>query len=329
MGRRFEEKVHEWSLSLSGGQAIVEAHQQVQQLAVRLFDQYEPTRGPRQKFWDRLNAWLNSVPDENEQRTLFQLVPHLFFLGPKEMDCMYRVAFKEHMFQWLVDTTGIGFEDSHAAAKLKSALRETWVCPVTDSMRINAFYHLNNLAGRDFRPDWRSLALLGEVKKIASFITKERVKRLVLLEDFVGSGSQVRSTLRFAATLPGRLPVLFIPLVVCPAGDRLLANLASVLTNFTYRPVLRLPAESFLSPVPALTEPAIFGAVRAVVLKYYAYLLRGTPARDRPKLYGPFGFDSTGGLVVIWTNCPDNTLPAIHHRAPNWWSPLFPRASRI
>ena len=58
-------------------------------------------------------------------------------------------------------------------------------------MRINAFYHLNNISGTSYRPDWLSLAKFGDRKAIADFLAAGGIERIVLLEDFVGSGDFV------------------------------------------------------------------------------------------------------------------------------------------
>ena len=40
-----------------------------------------------------------------------------------------------------------------------------------------------------------------------------------------------------------------------------------------------------------------------------------------------FGFEETGAKVVMFSNCPNNTLP-IFHAETSSWTPLFPRVNR-
>jgi len=41
----------------------------------------------------------------------------------------------------------------------------------------------------------------------------------------------------------------------------------------------------------------------------------------------PFGFKGTGALVVMYSNCPNNSLPVLHNESEEW-SALFPRIPR-
>jgi hypothetical protein len=326
----FEKRLNEWILDAKSGPEIQEVNLRIRQLEERLFSSYEPTKGPYPDFASRLGDWIDNLSDEDEQKALLKLVVHIFFLGPKEIDHMYRVAFNTCIAKWLIEQSKVMLDSPYAGEQLQTALRHTWICPITDSMRINAFYHLNNIPGRDYRPDWRSLQLFGDVNKIRNFIKVERIQRLVLLEDFVGTGEQIAPTVRFAATKFDKMPILIVPLVLCPSGLQLLARYRSVLANLQFSSVLDLGSKDFLCKLPSDGEPAIFANVRSIVESHYSLLFRGIKrVADLGKLYGPFGFNDTGGLVVLWTNCPDNTLPAIHHNNPPSWKPLFPRASRV
>jgi hypothetical protein len=328
MARLLKDKLPEWILNLTTGTEIERTNAQIEQLAARLFDEYEPTQGPYPKFFHRIDSWLNSLLDEEEQKLLFQLVPHIFFLGPRELEILYRVAFNIQITTWIIEEAKLKLDDPYLSSRLVQASRRTWYCPITDSMRINAFYHLNNIPGINYRPDWRSLERLGDTGKVDDFIVSNGIDRIVLLEDFVGSGSQIRAALQYVATLPNKPPVLIVPLILCPAGALMLTRFARAFSHLTFSPVIALRPQAFLSDKASPNEPALFSTVRPLLNKHYPLLLKGLDASDRAKMYGPFGFMRTGGMVVMWTNCPDNTLPVIHCKSEAW-SPLFPRASRI
>jgi hypothetical protein len=311
-------------MALPDGLEIEAVNQHVVQLARELYCEYEPTKGPSLDFWQRLERWLDNV-SEADQKVLFRLLRHLFFIGPKELDNLYRVAYNEHVSRWLIDQIGIALDDPTLDAQLSTALQETWFCPVTDSMRINAFYHLNHITGSNFRPDWASLCELGSTARIDAYIAKNGIKRLVLLEDFVGSGSQISNAVMFAATLPSRLPVLCLPLILCPNGKTNMASWQNAHTNLTCDAVLNLRSLDFLTLTPDPAEPAVYADARPVAVTAYNAMQASGP---HSQLYSAYGYQNTGGLVVLSTNCPDNTLPLIHFNVPTW-NALFPRASRL
>ena len=43
---------------------------------------------------------------------------------------------------------------------------------------------------------------------------------------------------------------------------------------------------------------------------------------------GMLGFRNTGANVVLFSNCPNNTLAIMHYDGSDSWEPLFPRNSR-
>jgi hypothetical protein len=324
-----QEKLQRWIMSLPDGPDLQAVNQHVEQLADELYCEYEPTKGPYLDFHSRLDAWLDNIPNEEEQKILFRLMRNLFFIGPKELDNLYRIAFNENICQWIVEHLGIALDQPDLDDQLATAIKRTWFCPITDSMRINAFYHLNHLSGRNLRPDWLSLGRFGDGAKIDAFLkTKGReIDRIVLLEDFVGSGNQISPAVMFAAALPSHTPVLIVPLVVCPKGAAEIESWTKLYGNIAYSPVLKLGSLDFLALAPQAGETQLHTDLRPIVKSTFTQLLGGKTV-DEAKIYGPFGFEDTGSLVVLTTNCPDNTLPLIHHSS-HTWNPLFPRASRV
>ncbi len=322
MSQPLEERINEWTRDKGFGPLIQEVNGKVLLLEEELFEEYEPTRGPLPSFRTRLGAWLDNVPDEARQRSLFQLVPHLFFLGPRELEVLYRVAFHSQIARWLIDQIGLTFDQPNPEASLRNAVARSWFCPITDSMRINAFYHLNHISGRDHRPDWRSLTQFGSEDKIRRYLTSEGIQRIVLLEDFIGSGEQMQQAVEFAVTFG--IPVLVVPLVICPIGSQVGQLLSDHNAAVTFSPVISLQEAAFITSVPRAVEDPLFGDLRLIALDMFNSL----PPDEQVSLYTAFGFRGTGSLVVMYTNCPDNTLPLIHHNSAAW-NPLFPRASRL
>lgn len=333
------ERIRRWSreyshfghTGVSNDPQYLRIESQIDYLCVRLYSEYEVTKySPYTEFQYRLRDWLDSAPDEEDQKILFQIVPKIFFIGSNEYDSLYRAAFNGPIARWLIDQVGLDIDDSTIQEKIKDELKSTWFCSITDSMQIAKFYHINNIEGADLRPDWRVLSTLSTDIKISDFMKKNNLKRIVLLEDFVGSGSQMSKAVKFAATLTDNYPILLCPLIICPSGYDLGVNLESLyLGKVTFDPALVLDSTVILYNTPQPNEDILNSKMRAIVNRLYDRV-KGTKPN---KLYGPFGFselvENGGLLVVLYTNCPDNTLPIIHHKSDTPWHPLFPRSSRL
>jgi hypothetical protein len=335
------ERIGKWFMSLEDidignnttrplGEIIEEVNTNLHQLADKLYVDYEPTRGAHPDFWRRLERWLDNVDDAGSQQVLFRLLPHLFFIGPREFDSLYRTAFNHQIATWLIDQLDLKLDDPQAGESLQRAIEATWFCPITDSMRINKFYHLNRIEGMDHRPDWRSLDRFGDKDKMSDYIKLHGIKRIVLLEDFVGNGSQIRKAVECAAQLSPELPVLVVPLVICPSADALITELQGKYCQLTFAPCLRLPEMEFLTATPTPGESILYPAVRIIAEGVADSMKIGLSVNRlaQAKKFIPYGWHGTGALVVLYTNCPNNTLPIIFHESQNW-SALFPRASRV
>ncbi len=312
------------------GRVIQEVNGHVTHLADRLYSEYEPTRGPYPDFWRRLEKWFSNLEREDDQQLFFRLLPQTFFVGPREFESLYRVAFNKQIAVWLIDQLGIALNAVNAADLLKQAVKETWFCPITDSMRINAFYHLNHIEGRDYRPDWRSLYKFGSIDKITKHMSQWGIKRLVLLEDFVGNGGQIQKSVDWASRLPGKIPLLVVPLLLCPCGLTFMQELQQKYAHVRVSPCILLPEAGFIEETPRAGESPLFTGIRRICISATAQMREGlTPDQiETAKGYLPFGWKKTGALIVLYTNCPNNTLPIIFHGSPRW-NPLFPRASRV
>jgi hypothetical protein len=155
-------------------------------------------------------------------------------------------------------------------------------------------------------------------------MTNKGVKRLVLLEDFVGSGIQITNAVEFAASLKTNIKILIVPLMICPKGIKRGKEFEGKFPNLKFSPVLRIPESMLVTDAATQGEPELFEAVRKTCISLYD-LVKGNTTGT--KLHGPFGNEKTGALLVMHTNCPDNTLPVIHHRSETW-NPLFPRSNR-
>jgi hypothetical protein len=282
-------------------------------LARKLYNHYEPAE--LQPFLLQLDKWLGNVPTEADKKTLLSLLTHIFFAGPGEFGSLYRAALT-NILRWLAELTDSDISDPNLNVSLTGKLEKAWMCPITDSLRINSFLKINGISGHDHRPHWRSLAQFGEVKRIEQYITLKGIEFLVLLEDFIGSGNQIRSTVDFVCTNFTTLSTALCPLIICPEGDRLFTEMATSYPHLTYLPTMVLPNDVFLGPIPKADEPTVFARGRELTRR-----LGDRLPSDR------FGYRDTGALVVLFSNCPDNTLALFRHETTTW-APLFPRVRR-
>jgi hypothetical protein len=326
--QRWASEAHEWDSTEGQSVDYFQISDQIEYFAKHLFNDYQPTKGLGEKhFLDRFNDWLNSVSSDDDQRILFQLVCKIFFIGRNEFESLYQAAFNGPVARWLIDQEGMKL-DSTNTSRLKAAERQTWFCAITDSMQISDFYHLNHIQGVEIRPVWRTLyefANETSARHIDEYMKKRGFKRLVLLEDFVGSGTQMETAVRFAASLPSHYPLLLCPIVICPKGISKGEELDDEFGHLTFSPVLQLQQEIFLARKCVDGESEFMASLRQVVTNNHKLLVN-------PKTkYSPFGFRSTGSLVVMHTNCPNNTLPILHHSSNGGspWSALFPRSERV
>lgn len=327
MANRIEELVRAW-----GDPEINEINRRLSDLEKRLYYTYEPSLPPNPDFHARLGKWLDNlgVADDESQKTLFRLAAEIFYVGPSEFLELYRCAYHGPIARWLIDQENIDLLDPSASDKLQQAVMETWFCPISDSMKINSFYHVNNIPGKvDYRPDWRSLAQFGDTSKIQNYCNG-KFKRLVLLEDFVGGGSQMRKAVDYASKFGPYLETLVVPLIICPKGMKAAAELENNhASTIRFEPIVTVPEAAFLTETPSSGEPQLHTELRVFAIDTYSRVSDGQ--QIGPKPYHPLGFppkDPTGGLIVMYTNTPDNTLPLIHWPSRTW-QPLFPRHSRV
>lgn len=297
-------------------------------LEKKLFAYYEPSLPPNPNYWQRLTDWLQTFPSDDDREVALKLAGNLYFIGQKEIEAMHRAAYFGQIRRWLIDAFRLNLIDVDLSAKLERSTRETWFCPITDSMKINTFFHANNIPSQiNHRPDWHSLAKFGDSKRILDYIEMKGIKAIVLLEDFIATGSQAIKAIQYAANLrPGNpIPVLVVPLVLCPQGVAMF-KAAALPAHVTIEPVLQLENHHFVSEHAAASSP--YDCFRLLAERTYVQVCGGVAAGGNTSPYHPLGFGRTGGLVVLGTNTPDNTLPLVHWKSATW-KPLFPRHSRV
>lgn len=294
-------------------------------LATQLFHQFEPTKKISERvsrdFMVRLNDWIEHFENDEDRWVAFKSIQYIFFVGQYEFEELYRCAVENKIKPWLIDLIDLDIFSEHACATLDLELDKCWPCPVTDSLRINGFLHLTGLKGQSLRPDWLSMKQFSTSEKIKTYQARENIKYLILIEDFVGSGGQLCRALKFASeNFDG--PIILVPLVVCAPGDRKIKTTLLELNNkkITYRPVTVLGDDCLITEAPTLGEPKLFSQLRKVLKAGYDMMNTNLDGEE-------YGWKKTGSLIVLYSNCPNNTPPIFHHHTSTW-KPLFPRSDR-
>lgn len=288
-------------------------------LGRKLFQEYEPNQF--QVFEDRLLDWLNNLDNEADQKLLLLLLIELFFMGRKEFEALYRAVYGGTLSRWIVDLDNLDPFEPEVDDNVRRCLNACWICPITDSLRINSFLKVNGLKSMEHRPDWKSLVQFGDADKIKTYMNANNISKIVLLEDFVGSGTQVKEAIDFVEKHFGDFSVLICPLVVCPKGNKLISDRAKTMKNVAYEPGLVIPAE-------AMFERAPNGKSSELNEKIWDLFDRLKDRFDVSKPEAMLGFKKTGAQVVMYSNCPNNTL-TLFHRECSSWKPLFPRVNRV
>jgi CxxC motif-containing protein len=276
---------------------------------------------------------LKNVSDEEDRKILFELVPHLFYVGDKEFKALFKAAYDEIIPRWIIDTEGLDFGNlTSLRSKIQSELDHTWICPITDSLDINAFVKVVGHKGFSWRPQWNKVSEPGNtaISGLIEYINENNIKRLVLLEDFVGSGSQIACDVNFVCNKTTDLKILLIPLINCPKGVEYFSHLELKQPQLTASSVISLSKKSFVLKDPIKDEPELFNEIRKLIYKVHSLVSDGrndgTVYENYPP-YSPLGYRETGGLVVMSKNTPDNSLPIIHWPTSQW-NPLFTRHDR-
>lgn len=309
------ELVAPWLLD-DASDELIDLRDRLMWLKRHLFGEYEP--GGFLQFDDRLTRWLENVPDGADRRAMFKLLGHLFFVAKPQFKALCRGAFNDVVARWLLDEEKVDLAEPDLGARLEQAAAHTWFCPVTDSMNINTFLKVNNLAGHDLRTDWRSLEALADPEAVKKHVADKGIRRIVFLEDFVGSGDQMRSTILWARHELPDIPIMLAPLICCPEGA-ITGKLLARRHRIVFAPILTMRDNQFLLPDAQPGEPEVFADVRSLITRVKGRL--GDWSDE------PFGHMDTGAVFSMFSNCPDNTLPIIHQQNDTW-KPLFPRVSR-
>ena len=296
-----------------------------------LYKEYVPVETSAQgEFAVRLAQWIGSASANADRRSLYLLLGRLVFFGRDQMMAGYRTAYSRSIASWLMGVEALSFFGSDTEARLTDAVKKTAFTEITDSFGLGHFLRQNNVPGHGSRFTWQQHlstwnpdVFMREVMLCGSPAPR---RNLVLLEDFVGTGSQMAAAVEYACGLIDVHRVLLCPIVICPDGDKIARALERKHQKLDYSPVMRLPEEFFVAEKPVPNEHRHHVPIRKTLLSLHS-LVSGSPG-SWPQKTSAFGYKKTGAVFCKFDNCPDNTVPVLHHRSDAGWSPLFPRVDR-
>ena len=310
---------------------IIEIRSLINFLEQVLYGEYEPVGTSAQgEFAVRLAGWIGSAQDDADRRALYLLLGRLVFLGRNQMMAGYRTAYSRSIASWLMDVEALPFFGGDTEARLNDAVEKTAFTEITDSFGLGNFLKWNNISGRGLRFTWEQHLSTWDPDVFMQNVMHSGLavprRNLVLLEDFVGSGSQMAKAVELACGLADVHRVLLCPIVICPEGDKCARALTRKHGKLSYLPVMPLPEEAFIAEDTVAGEHTHHALIRKTLLSLHA-LVRGTPG-SWPQETSAFGYRETGAVFCKFDNCPDNTVPVLHHRSDLGWSPLFLRIAR-
>lgn len=300
-------------------------------LEQNLYAEYVPARvGAQGGFGVRLAEWIGSADREADRQALYLLLGRLVFLGQDQMMAGYQTAYSRNIASWLMGVEDLPFFGGDTEARLTSAVDETAFTEITDSFGLGSFLRLNNIAGHGLRFTWEQHLSTWDpdafIRKVMLVRNGKPRRYLVLLEDFVGSGNQMEKAVNLACKLTDVERVLLCPIVICPDGGNRARKLEKRHDKLDYSPVMELPKEAFISKVATPNEHKHHDLIRKALLSLHK-LVKGTKG-SWPQETSAFGYEETGAVFCKFDNCPDNSVPVLHHRSDSGWSPLFPRTDR-
>jgi len=339
MRETLEDRARRWTRDLEDGEVTQQVKytdllNRISYMALKRYDEFQPAENAAYPdFWTRLAQWIeNAQGNEEDQKILLRLVPELFFIGKEEFVALFKAAYNGPICRWLIDQCEIGLEDAAFGDALTRAVADTWFCSVTD-IDLGAFHRLNCIRnGQGIRTDFLTQYETRNRKGVEEFIARKRIRRLVLIEDFVGSGTQMTEPVKFAANLAGgSIPVLVVPLVIGRVGLQACKKLSKDFPNVQFTPVLALDEASFISQSEQPNENPLWPQVRDLIERLHPLVCgSGKPVGKygfKPPRKGGRRQKQAGALVVLHSNCPNNTIPLIYNGSDSW-APLFPRMAR-
>jgi len=295
-------------------------------------------------FSARFHSWLLNFKDEDEKIAFFRLFDYFFYVSRKEFNHLYRSSFSKNIKLWLLALSEINPISNDVNLKLDSLVADVWFTSCTDSFNLHEFCKVNDISQKIIGIEWRGFFIhnritLKEIDKnetiydpVKKILVSNKVKMIVVLEDFVGTGTQSSNTIMKLCNIVTRLKesgcmidlnILFVPIIICPTGVKHLRELCIKFDFLKVSPVIVLPDISFLGAVQL--ESSYCRECSLVLSKYNDDVFYQSSLSVNVKK--SLGYGEMGVLFSKYSNTPNNSLPIFWHKSSKWF-PLFERVSR-
>lgn len=318
---------------------------------------------PNPNFMERLRIWLAQFKDE-ERCAAFLLASNTLFITRVQFEGLQRRLFRElrqlMLESWLVAHHHADFDYVKALSHIDEEMNRTVFIPNSDSTPLNSFIHVNrnyfhrhgkrrliaesvafwthasSAASAAHDPSVAHIATTFHEKCVKSHPALKEKTRIVVLEDFSGSGSDLCKAVKKLQS--ANLPVTEVIVAPIVATTQAIANIEETCriasshthTRFTVLSALQIPNRLRCVPKAQersyLDDVVFFPNLAAAVaeLSNTFYHSHAKALFDETKRHG---FGRCGLALVFSSNTPDNSLPVIWVDTTTW-SALFPRASR-
>lgn len=309
------------------GASFSALHQQLRFLARSRFDKYLVAAD--RDFEARLAIWINQVAVEADQRTMAEFASSLSFIGEDETAALGHSAFNGPITRWVIDQCKLDLRSpDFERALIKKRGKLTRYIAATDSMPIHEFYKITKTTSHSEKFNLKAFWKTNTMDALArEFQGDQEIERVVILEDFVGSGEQTLKMIKRWLSI-FKKPTLFCPLIICPEGVREYSALPANFCHFSFHPVVSVSDSELLNANTQCALTSHDSVLKPLIEKLHKQVVGD--ASTHPPPYTPFGFPpphGTGCRLVLRGNVPDNALPVIHYNSSGW-SPLFPRKPR-
>jgi hypothetical protein len=286
-----------------------------------LYSKYQPFNASPD-YMDRLFAWISGAPSVRDKKLLFKLACWLLFVGEEEMKSLYQASFTGVITRWVIDQQKIDIFANDADDCIREAMKRTFFGSIA-GMDMGTYCRVNGIEGQDLRPDFREQAKIGELENLRKYLIRKKYSRIVAVEDYVGSGTQMQEACGCLSQLTD-FRVLLCPILVAKQGVEMGTQLANSILHLTFEPVFPIPKEAAIPATRSSSEePRFFSSLRQAFTRLHDRVRGNNPTQN----FSPFGFRDTGSLIMTYLNCPDNVPPIIHLKSDTW-APLFRRNPR-
>lgn len=295
-----------------------------------------------QDFPHKLERWIEQFDTEKEKKLALLVASKITFVTEEQFRQLQEVCFQEKLrfllLNRIISENGLQCYDYDSASSyFDSKLEQCLFAPLTDSARINQFFHVNKL------DDHSRLAL----RSLDIFVHPELMKRsdiveplnvyykdkpiLIILEDYCGSGKTISSDLlRIIRLYPCFSTIIFCPYMITEWAERALYRIVrkrapEIEFRIIYGMRLSEKMRCFFKTSALFSENEQV-ELKILCKKYHQRYFAEHRFIGKPKAF-PFGYRNLQLLLVTQSNCPNHTLPIIWCTDKGWF-PLFQRVQR-